>query len=103
GQPLQNSLAVALSSGLRQDEQVFQVDPCPAQKGGEIMEKQGKAHFPAARRGQQHLRLPLIENPFLQGGFVRHNFVGHFFVLRKSFDKLQDQGDVFPLSPSKGQ
>ena len=44
-QLFQKRLTVALAPVLRQHEQILQIDACPAQEGGEIMEEQGEAHL----------------------------------------------------------
>ena len=51
---------------LRHDEQVFQIDPGAAQKGGEVVEEQGETYGDAVLFSQENFGLLLFKNPLSQ-------------------------------------
>ena len=75
----------------RQNEQVLQINACPSEKGGKIMEKQRKAHFFAFFQSEDHLRLLLFKDPFTQHFLSGDDLSAHLFILRKPADETEDQ------------
>ena len=85
------ALPIALAAVLRHDEQVFQIDPRPAQKGGEVVEKQGVAHRFSLHLGKDDLRRLFLKNPLPQNFRGGYHLVGHVLVIRQGADKAQNQ------------
>lgn len=65
------------------------------------MEKQGEAHLRPIRKGEEHLRLFPLEEPFLQHGFIRHHLRLHPLIPGQRPDEAEDQGRI--LRPRKAE
>ena len=97
------ALPIALAAVLRHDEQVFQIDPGAAQKGGEVVEEQGETYGDAVLFSQENFGLLLFKNPLSQEVFGGYHIIQHIFINGQLFDEIEDFGNIAFLCVSNRQ
>ncbi len=80
---------------LRTDEEIFEIDARPSEKGRIVVEEQSKANDLSIFLGKENLGKGMCsEKVLLEALFVEHDAVGQLFVCREGTDHLNDQVDI---------
>ena len=72
-------------------EQILEIEALAPDKGGEIVEKQGKADDTTVFLGEDHLGGMFHKKGMINGGFVGHNLIGAFLVNGEFLDEFKDK------------
>src|SRR5437763_1876738 len=91
----QQRLSMSFAPMFRLHEQVFEVQPGPAQPGREVMKKDGESDCRLPLERQSNLRRRLLTEKNLQQAFLRSNdIVRGAFISGQVPNQLQDQRHI---------